>query len=1292
MPLFCAFPLESARLHKIDALAAYLGEIASATSGDVLPPPATSIVATLTDSRSPFAKTDSSWDPLPYLGVETASTYVEPRLLMTGCPLAPSVSSGPPPASGLRQRGQRKEILAHLRRWDDSGRLLLVDAADVPAAQRGELFPVFKSGDEDRIVFNRIPRNQLERHVGGFSSLTPAAPCLVELELPPDCEAHVWSEDLSDFYPAFQAGETRGCTNALGLPLPPTLFEGTEAFKRLARRCAKEKRPLPTQVLPCNLGLVMGDLNANDYAVESHMKLLQEHGSFRGERAVLNRRPFPRGPIIEGVVVDDHFAVAIDETGSEHNAALAQDSFNRARAAYNSVGLRYSEKKARHGFSDGVLVGAELLGKRGQVGAERAKRFALARLSLRMALLGRTTGGLLRSSLSTWLFALMFRRPMLCVLHALYRALPAVEEDNVVFDLKARGRDELGYLAVLSPLMVTNLRAGWSDRVVATDASPFAEGAVAARVPTPLLREMWRRRDRRGHYTWIPGREAEALRAGGHDEEMQELEDASEQLTALGAPLAEKYDFVELCCGPTAPLCVAMSEAGLVVGPRIELKLSALWDLSAERVIAWVLHLVNAGRVWYVHSGVPCTTFSIARHPPLRSAQKPWGFDEKESETALGNLLFRVALCLMLAVKRRGWGLASHEHPLSAHSWHVGFWHWLERQHDCGFVRFDMCAFGAPHFKPTRLARVRGAHLDLLARTCDGSHVHERLEGSRTTKASLYPAELCLEWARLTAAARARDEDGAPPPDDLAPPQAQGRFEKLWLNELNQFLNWRVVWQKRKPLDEHINVKEIKMALGQCCREARRRPCCRHLSLLDSRVSIGALAKGRSAAPSLNGPMREALPDIVGYDAYPGYDFLPTRGNFSDDPSRLKTLRPTGGGPVPAWLPALLGGDPSAFDAAASLPLQPRACSEWARLTLKLLAPDGGWVCDLCETGIEPNPGPRPQALPLHKRPAVSLVHDRGLTARTRSRRQRLLFQLDCWLQAQELGPLDDLLQLAPGLIARVLACYGQALYDGGRARGDFSECINGVVDRARHLRRQLGAAWDVAFAWKVLTPEANHVAMPETVMLACCSLALIWGWYELAGLVMLGFLGMMRPGEIYHLHGSDILLPSELLSAHRILFVRIGRPKMRRLGAKREHVRIDDVEVVLFFEALMRDRDRSLRIFPESAASLRARFGALVSFFSIPFKDGAGLTLASLRPGGATFWYARTDATEWVRFRGRWASSRMLETYIQEVNARSVMPALHPEARRKLQRFASAAPALLTAATQLLGKAPDAS
>ena len=43
-------------------------------------------------------------------------------------------------------------------------------------------------------------------------------------------------------------------------------------------------------------------------------------------------------------------------------------------------------------------------------------------------------------------------------------------------------------------------------------------------------------------------------------------------------------------------------------------------------------------------------------------------------------------------------------------------------------------------------------------------------------------------------------------------------------------------------------------------------------------------------------------------------------------------------------------------------------------------------------------------------------------------------------------------------------------------------------------------------------------------------------------------------------------------------------------------------------------------------------------------------LSLGSFRPGGATWLYRATDSSEVVRVRGRWASARMLEVYIQEV------------------------------------------
>ena len=69
------------------------------------------------------------------------------------------------------------------------------------------------------------------------------------------------------------------------------------------------------------------------------------------------------------------------------------------------------------------------------------------------------------------------------------------------------------------------------------------------------------------------------------------------------------------------------------------------------------------------------------------------------------------------------------------------------------------------------------------------------------------------------------------------------------------------------------------------------------------------------------------------------------------------------------------------------------------------------------------------------------------------------------------------------------------------------------------------------------------------------------------AGLI--GFLGIMRPGEFTNLRMSDFVLPSVIGSEVQAVFVKIGRPKMRHLGARREHVRIDDPVIVELLEAI---------------------------------------------------------------------------------------------------------------------------
>ena len=68
-----------------------------------------------------------------------------------------------------------------------------------------------------------------ERHLGGYSAQTPGAADLVELLIPRGSTARIWAEDLSDFYPAFEASEERAATNALAMPLPVGCFAGTRA-------------------------------------------------------------------------------------------------------------------------------------------------------------------------------------------------------------------------------------------------------------------------------------------------------------------------------------------------------------------------------------------------------------------------------------------------------------------------------------------------------------------------------------------------------------------------------------------------------------------------------------------------------------------------------------------------------------------------------------------------------------------------------------------------------------------------------------------------------------------------------------------------------------------------------------------------------------------------------------------------------------------------------------------------------------------------------------------------------
>ena len=876
----------------------------------------------------------------------------------------------------------------------------------------------------------------------------------------------------------------------------------------------------------------------------------------------------------------------------------------------------------------------------------------------------------------------------MCILHRSFHALPALEKDAEVYTVSAAVRQELAILAALAPLMTTDMHAELVGEVVCSDASSKRIAAVVADVPTEAAREVWRRRELRGHYTRLCTSALEFVRAHRKMEERSWIADLEEEgLPEPKAPpwqLIERFDFIEVCCGPEASLSHAHMEENLVVGPMIDLKLHPLWDLRSTRVVEWLIFVLTQRRVWHIHCAAPCTTFSVARFPRLRSRQQPLGFDPHEEKTQCGNvLLLRTLLLLLVALKAGSHG--SHEHPSGAFSWWVPQVQRMFARTGCEVVRFSACQFGAPYRKDTSLGLVRGEHLRPLGRMCNHRGAHAQpLKGARTTAAAAYSGQLCREWAALAAAQRALEGEWGADDDGPPPGPEGGRLEQGFVNELVGSAAWRVVMNAPCEGEHHINVLEVRAALRAMEGRARSRPGSRQAYLLDSAVGIGCLAKGRSSSLALNAELLRGLPPLLAYNHYPGVDFVPTRLNPSDDPTRDRSLR----GPrcaIPFWLKRAQQGQCEDMLRWAALPRQRRQFSEWARLVFKL------WTLwplrDFDSTLGFPGEGPRPRrGQQAVVRPVVDLQAVRRLTPYTLERRRTLVRRFVIWLES--LCPpiaLWQLLEMPPRIIGKVLAAYGQVLFHTNGHIGAYLETINGVVDMDRSLQRQLPAAWDVASSWQDLEPTLHRIPTPRILMQALVGLAFLWGWWDVGVIIYVSFVAMLRPGEACRLTCSDLLLPTRLMLDTPTMYVKLKEPKGRWAVARMEHVRVDEEMLIVFLEAWVLGWPARRRLFQGSYSTFRKLHDALVRFFGISVEEGIGITPGSHRGGGATFLFQELEDLGKTQWRGRWRQLRTLEVYVQEVAAVSLLPELDVLARERIRRFGAAAPGILQAATRSL-------
>eukprot|EP00438_Fugacium_kawagutii_P009839 Skav202172 [mRNA] locus=scaffold482:47687:48724:+ [translate_table: standard] len=312
---------------------------------------------------------------------------------------------------------------------------------------------------------------------------------------------------------------------------------------------------------------------------------------------------------------------------------------------------------------------------------------------------------------------------------------------------------------------------------------------------------------------------------------------------------------------------------------------------------------------------------------------------------------------------------------------------------------------------------------------------------------------------------------------------------------------------------------------------------------------------------------------------------------------------------------------------------------------------------------IETNPGPDKAGY----QPRGALDLNVGFSQATSARMKTCLERFCTWLMTKFNIDLDVALHSAESANL-CLRAYGMDCFAEGRPRYHLVYAITGVQQLHPEFRLHLGGAWQVDKKWQLQEPGQCRAVLSAPLVRAILCLALLWQWDTFAGVVALGFSGMLHPNEFVHLTRQDLVFPEDALTLQPVMYVHIKNPKTARF-ARRQHVKIGDVSVLALCWGIFNGVRPSGRLFNGSMAVFRRQWNHLLDHLEIPRKQMLrGATPGTLRGSGATDMYLQTENLSQIQWRGRWSRLRTLEYYIQEVAAQQFLFSLSKTAKARVQ------------------------
>ena len=288
-------------------------------------------------------------------------------------------------------------------------------------------------------------------------------------------------------------------------------------------------------------------------------------------------------------------------------------------------------------------------------------------------------------------------------------------------------------------------------------------------------------------------------------------------------------------------------------------------------------------------------------------------------------------------------------------------------------------------------------------------------------------------------------------------------------------------------------------------------------------------------------------------------------------------------------------------------------------------------------------------------------IHELDLEASrtTRTYRQRLLFCLTCFLQwiarrqVMVVGDWWDNVDITNQLLVEFVSWTKEEKWAIWKAR----HAILAVQTMHHPLKGKLGRAWNCLRSWQMTIPTLSRIPMPVHVLRAMFITALLFAseephnaalWYSFAVLVRVGHEGLLRPGEMTELRAADFRLPQSAWEP-LVAVVTILDAKNRASLGRYQFVLLDQVATVRWVEWLLSGLPYDTKLWGASHYKFCTFFQRVLARLRL---TRLGLTLGSLRPGGATAHFMQHKSIPVLRIAGRWKVESSLESYIQTTMA----------------------------------------